>query len=60
MSLAVQRLRLYASTVGGTGSIPGWRTKIQHVLQSVAKKEEKQKSSPQTERVNLMWRYCQH
>ena len=36
MSLAVQWLRHYASTVGGTGSIPGWGTKIQHVLQSVA------------------------
>ena len=55
MSLTVQGLRLYASTVGGPGSIPGWGTKIQYVLQDVAKKEEKQKSSAQTERVNLMW-----
>ena len=26
----VQWLRLCASTAGGTGSIPGWRTKILH------------------------------
>ena len=29
-SLAVQWLRLHASTAGGTGWIPGWRTKIPH------------------------------
>ena len=29
-SLAVQWLRLWASTAGGMGSIPGWRTKILH------------------------------
>ena len=30
-SLVVQWLRLHASTAGGMGSIPGWRTKIPHV-----------------------------
>ena len=29
-SLAVQWLRLHASSAGGMGSIPGWRTKIPH------------------------------
>ena len=29
-SLAVQWLRLRASTAGGTGSIPGWGAKIPH------------------------------
>ena len=29
-SLAVQWLRLHASNAGGTGSIPGWGTKIPH------------------------------
>ena len=29
-SLAVQCLRLCASTAGGIGSIPGWGTKIPH------------------------------
>ena len=32
-SLAVQRLRLCASTAGGTGSIPGRGTKIPHAPQ---------------------------
>ena len=31
-SLVFQWLRLCASTVGGTGSIPGWRAKIPHAL----------------------------
>ena len=29
-SLAVQWLRLHAPNAGGTGSIPGWVTKISH------------------------------
>ena len=29
-SLAVQWIGLHASTAGGTGSVPGWRTKIPH------------------------------
>ena len=33
-SLAVQWLRLHASTAGGAGSIPGWGTKIPHAGQS--------------------------
>ena len=32
-SLAVQWLRLRASTAGGTGLIPGWGTKILHDAQ---------------------------
>ena len=32
-SLAVQWLRLGASTAGGMGSIPGWGTKILHAPQ---------------------------
>ena len=32
-SLAVQWLRLCASTAGGTGSIPGQRAKILHAVQ---------------------------
>ena len=31
-SLAVQWLRLCASTAGGVGSIPGWGTKIPHAV----------------------------
>ena len=30
-SLVVQWLRLHASTAGGVGSLPRWRTKIPHV-----------------------------
>ena len=37
-SLAVQWLRLRAPNAGGTGSIPGWGTKIPHVAQSGQKK----------------------
>ena len=37
-SLAVQWLRLRASTAGGTGSIPDWGTKIPHAAQSGQKK----------------------
>ena len=36
-SLAFQRLRLHASTAGGTGSIPGQGTKIPHALQPINK-----------------------
>ena len=32
-SLVVQWLRLCPSTAGGTGSIPGWGTKIPHATQ---------------------------
>ena len=32
-SLAVQWLRLRACNAGGAGSIPGWGTKIPHVVQ---------------------------
>ena len=32
-SFVVQWLRLGASTAGGTGSIPGWETKIPHAVQ---------------------------
>ena len=32
-SLVIQWLRLYASTAGGMGLIPGWGTKIPHAMQ---------------------------
>ena len=38
-SQAVQRLRLRASTAGGTGSIPGWGTKIPHAVLCGQKKK---------------------
>ena len=34
----VQWLRLSASTAGGTGSIPGWETKILHAVAAAAAK----------------------
>ena len=37
-SLAVQWLRLCASTVGGMGSIPSWGTKIPHATRGQKKK----------------------
>ena len=39
--LAVQWLRLCTSTAGGTGSIPGQRTKIPHAMQCNQKKKKK-------------------
>ena len=45
-SLAVQWLRLRASTAGGTGSSPGQRTKIQHAAQCGKKKKKKKNQSP--------------
>ena len=42
-SLAVQWLRLCASTAGGTGSIPGWRTKILHATKGGQKIKKKKK-----------------
>ena len=39
-SLEVQWLGLCASTAGGTGSIPGWGTKILHTAQSAKKKKK--------------------
>ena len=38
-SLAVQRLRRHASTVGGTGSIPGRGAKIPHPCGKKKKKK---------------------
>ena len=32
-SLVVQWLRLFTSTAGGAGLVPGWGTKIPHALQ---------------------------
>ena len=49
-SLAVQRLRLCASTAGGAGSIPGRVTKIPHPACHVMqpqKKQNKTKTTPQ-------------
>ena len=40
-SLVVQWLRLHVSTVGGSGSIPDWRTKIPHVKPHGQKKKKK-------------------
>ena len=40
-SLSVQRLRLYASTAGGVGSIPGWRTNLPYALQCGQKRGKK-------------------
>ena len=40
-SLAVQWLRLQASTEGGVGPIPGWGTKIPHAMQRGQKKKKK-------------------
>ena len=42
----VNRLRLLASTAGGTGSIPGLGTKILHVLQHVQKKKFQKRDGP--------------
>ena len=39
--LAVQWLRLQASTAGGVGSIPDWGTKIPHAPQHGKKKKKK-------------------
>ena len=39
-SLAVQWLRLHASTAGGVGSIPGWETKIPHAARCRQKKKK--------------------
>ena len=44
-SLAVQWLRLHASTAGGAGSIPGWGTKILHAVRRGQKKKEKKSSA---------------
>ena len=37
-SLAVQYLRLHASSAGGTGSISGWGTKVIHAMWCSQKK----------------------
>ena len=40
-SLAVQWLRLHTPNAGGTGLIPGWRTKIPHAAWCGLKKKKK-------------------
>ena len=47
-SLAVQWLRLGASTAGGTGSIPGHGTKIPHATLCSQKKKKKSNSQIST------------
>ena len=42
-SLAVQWLRLRASTAGGLGSIPGWGAKILHAVHRGQKKKKERK-----------------
>ena len=42
-SLAVQYLRLHASSAGGTSSISGWGTKITHAVWCSQKKYLKKK-----------------
>ena len=39
-SIAVQWLRVHASTAGGAGSIPGWGTKILCAVQNGQKKNK--------------------
>ena len=41
--LVVQWLRLHASTAGGTGSIPGWGTKIPHATWHGPEKKKKKR-----------------
>ena len=43
-SLAVKWLRLYATTTGGEGSIPGWETKIPHAMQHGQKTLKKERN----------------
>ena len=43
-SLVVQWLRLRAPTAGGTGSMPGWGTKVSHVVR------------PKQNKVLFLWR----
>ena len=47
-SLVVQWLRLYASTAGDTGLIPGWETKILHAILCHRKKKKRFKRNNQT------------
>ena len=42
-SLAIQWLKLLTTISGGTGSIPGWGTKILHAAWCGQKKKEKRK-----------------
>ena len=53
----VQGLRLCASTAGGTGSIPGWGTKMLHAT-SMAKKTNKQKDLPEVLNVCVCMCVC--
>ena len=46
ISLVDQWLRLCASTSGGSGSIPGWKTKILHATQPKEGKKRKEKKNP--------------
>ena len=53
-SLAVQRLRLCASTAGGAGSIPGWGTKIPHAVRRGQKVKKQNKSSDEKENTHRL------
>ena len=49
-SLVVQWLGLCTSTAGGTGSIPGWGTKILHASLGGQKTPQNQKNKPPQKR----------
>ena len=51
-SLAIQWLRLWVSTEGSKGSIPGWETKIPYAMQRGKKKKKSKSVSTALERVS--------
>ena len=52
-SLVVQWLGLCASTAGGTGSLPGWGTKILHAAQCGENKKQANKKARKEKRLSM-------
>ena len=54
-SLTVQWLRFRSPSAGGTGSIPGWKTKILHACRVWPKIKKKKKTIKKVTAVILKW-----
>ena len=53
--MVIQWLRLSATKAGGTGLIPGWKTKILHAVGCTQKNKNKTKDLEKYTAANLQW-----
>ena len=59
-SLAVQWLRLPASTAGGRGVIPDWRTEIPHAVTQASQTPQEEKVVYDVAERTMSWEFSPH